>query len=520
MDIKDENTQGGITRRMPAIQKRDMEDTISIPIIEPDEKREEEPAEVIEIIEEEKVLTEEVRESGEDKEITHRQPEVHIEPEYEKPQEDGEDDRNARKWLPIFCSSVVAVIMCLTILVSYSVPIIIEWGIGKGLIKLITPIVQVDAPPKDINVLLVGTDRGGYRTDTMMIATYDDENDVINVLQLPRDTYVGGNGRRDKKLNSAYFSGVDRLKHEIELSYGIKIQRYLAVELDSFIEMVDALGGVEVYVPIDMDYDDPTPGQNLHIHLKEGLQVLDGEDAEGFVRFRKNNDGSGYPLGDIDRMAAQKDFIMAVVKKVISMDGISKIPELLDIAKNNITTDITNSEAYSYIYKILSMESENIRFYDAPGEMAYYSGWYFFVDEDENDIMVKELFNGDKYKSSVYVSRPASAKRPTNISPSDDEEDIDDSERYTYYTNPEPGESPDASASPKSSATVSPSATPKGTPSITPKATATPKSTPKATATPGVDDEAGEPVATPKPTPKPAPETDASVEDEEKTEEN
>ncbi len=475
MDENIKNTENDATREMPPIKNSSAEDTTFIPIIDGS-----------------------VPEPSEDK-IPSPPPE-----EYDPPEEPEKEVKRSRKWVPVFISSAIAVIMCMSILTAYVIPIITEWGMARGMAKIITPLVNANEPPRNTNVLLVGTDRGGYRTDTMMVATYDNANNVVNVMQLPRDTYVSGNGRRDKKLNSAYFSGIDQLKYELELAYGIKIQKYLAVELDGFIEMVDELGGVEVYVPIDMDYDDPTPGQDLHIHLNEGLQVLSGEDAEGFVRFRKNNDGTGYPLGDIDRMAAQKDFIMAVIKKVISMDGISKIPELLEIAKDNIITDITTDEATAYVYKVLSLDSESIRFYEAAGEMAYQSGWYFFVDEEENEMMVNQYFNGDKNVAAIYSSKPASTRKPSQKTttpkpePEPEYDDIDDSERYTYYTTPEPEESAEAgaTATPKTTASPDSSASPKAT--VTPKASASPDSSasPKATAT-------SKPSATPKVTPSP-----------------
>lgn len=340
----------------------------------------------------------------------------------------------ARKWIYAIVFSIVSVILCLTVIMTYVFPRIIEEG-GTAILNNVSAI--MGEPPENVNVLLVGTDKGGYRTDTIMVASYDNDTQTVHVLQIPRDTYVKGNGRSDKKINSAYYSGIDTLKDEIFKAFGIEIHRYLAVELDGFVEIIDAIGGVEVDVPINMHYDDPT--QDLHIHIKKGLQVLDGKDAEGFVRYRKGNDGSSYPLGDIDRMKAQKQFLQNTVSKIVSIDGASKIPELIDIAKDNIETDISTSEATSYAAKVLSLSSESINFYTAPGVPLYkYGGWYYFIDGEENYTLVMNYFNGDNNKKSyspVYFDLSQGADETVSSTESQyDSSDVSDDERYSYYS--------------------------------------------------------------------------------------
>ena len=352
-----------------------------------------------------------------------------------QPKKPGTSPRfKTRKWIYAIMFSIVSVILCVTVILTYVFPKIIEDG-GAAILNNVSAI--VGEPPENVNVLLVGTDKGGYRTDTIMVASYDNDTQTVHVLQIPRDTYVKGNGRSDKKINSAYYSGIDTLKDEIFKAFGIEIHRYLAVELDGFIEIIDAIGGVEVDVPINMHYDDPT--QDLHIHIKKGVQVLDGKDAEGFVRYRKGNDGSSYPLGDIDRMKAQKQFLQNTVSKIVSIDGASKIPELINIAKDNIETDISTSEATSYATKILSLSSENINFYTAPGVPLYkYGGWYYFIDGEENRTLVMNYFNGDNNKKSyspVYFDLSQDADETVSSTESQyDSSDVSDDERYSYYS--------------------------------------------------------------------------------------
>ena len=115
----------------------------------------------------------------------------------------------------------------------------------------------------------------------------------VSVLQIPRDTKVD-NKRSDKKINSAYFSGIDVMKREVESVTGLSTDFFATITFDAFKEIVDALGGVTVDVPIDMNYHDPVQG--LVIELEAGKQKLDGEHAMMFMRFRKNDDGTGYAL--------------------------------------------------------------------------------------------------------------------------------------------------------------------------------------------------------------------------------
>ena len=167
------------------------------------------------------------------------------------------------------------------------------------------------------NFVVAGVDEQGMRTDLILFCQYNDITKSLNVLQIPRDTKVETK-RYDKKINSAY--GTEKkeaaLFDEIEDITGIKPDKYAIVSFKAFRELIDAIGGVEVNVPIRMYYHDPY--QNLTIDLLPGKQLLDGKKAEMYMRFRQNDDGSGYKNGDIDRVAAQKEFYGLVADKLLS----------------------------------------------------------------------------------------------------------------------------------------------------------------------------------------------------------
>ena len=155
--------------------------------------------------------------------------------------------------------------------------------------------------------LLVGKDTTSGLTDTMMLVTYDTQGKKINAISLLRDTMVNTSGKSggQKRLNVVYNrnrgdkklsekerieNGMTALKKEVSRLTGIYPDFYVMVEWEAIGRLVDAVNGVEFEVPFDMDYDDPY--QDLHIHQKKGLRVLDGRDAMEVIRFRKNNDGS------------------------------------------------------------------------------------------------------------------------------------------------------------------------------------------------------------------------------------
>lgn len=229
----------------------------------------------------------------------------------------------------------------------------------------------------DINSFVVaGVDEDGYRTDLILLCQVNKRDNKISVLQIPRDTKVD-NKRNDKKINSAYYSGFDVMSSEIRQVTGLKPEHYIVVGFDGFCDIVDALGGVTVDVPIDMKYDDPV--QDLHIDLKKGKQKLDGDKAEMFMRFRKGNNGGGYPEGDVGRLAAQKQLYDAVAQKLLSPAGIFRVPSVFFAVKKNTTTDLKGGEVVGLMRDALSIGKDNISIYTLPGEGKYIGGASYFV---------------------------------------------------------------------------------------------------------------------------------------------
>lgn len=239
----------------------------------------------------------------------------------------------------------------------------------------------------EINALVCGTNQ--TLTDTMVYINYNVNTGKVGMMSIPRDTYITNEYCIGHKLNSLY-----RGKHtqtfveEIEELLGVQIDYYLIFDSKMVHEIVDAVGGVEVNVPIRMKYDDPT--QDLHINLYPGVQTLNGIQAEQFVRYRKGNDGSGYARGDLERTEVQQQFIKNFISTVLSAKNLTKIPDLVNIALNNTDTNITAREALRYLADVAKIDINNITSCTAPGTARYIDGLsYFVLDEEKTQELVK-----------------------------------------------------------------------------------------------------------------------------------
>ena len=263
-----------------------------------------------------------------------------------------------------------------------------------------------------INVLILGESGvgDGYKlTDSIMIASYNPKTQEAALLSIPRDTYVGKRNKNTAsqnylasyKMNAVYRNGTN-IPETIECVSsltGLDLQYYLLVDTDAVIELVDAIGGVTFNVPIDMDYDDPT--QDLHIHLKAGEQLIDGEKAEQLLRFRHNNDGTSYPDeygdNDIGRMRTQREFIQETMKQLLKVENIFKITELIDIVSNNVKTNLDFNVLKDYVPYAVNFNTENLKTGTLPGVSEKCNGvWIYTADEEKTEIMVEDLFSDEE----------------------------------------------------------------------------------------------------------------------------
>lgn len=269
---------------------------------------------------------------------------------------------------------------------------------GGGLKGIVTTVIGSSAEKEkelqDIYLLVMG--KSENMTDTIMVVKYSAKNQSASMLSIPRDTFTGDDekkARASDKINSKYINGgaQDTLKEVNELT-GLNIRYYLIVDTKALRDLVDAIGGVEFDVPIDMDYDDVT--QALHIHVKKGLQLLNGEQAEGVVRFRHNNNYTSYPVSygdnDLGRMRTQREFLKILLKQLMKPANITKINNLLKIAQEEVETNIDWNTAKGYVPSLFGFNTNNLVTNALPGEAKYANGVAVFI---ANPIKTKELIN-------------------------------------------------------------------------------------------------------------------------------
>lgn len=239
------------------------------------------------------------------------------------------------------------------------------------------------------NILLYGVDNDAGGSDTNMLMRFDAVNKTVDVVSLPRDTLMS-NGH---KLNSSYNNGgTEKLRSNIEDMLGVPVDFYVSVDLKGFIALIDQIGGVDFDVPCDMDYDDPY--QDLHIHFKAGLQKLNGQQAMEVVRFRHNNDNTGYGgRQDLGRIGTQQAFLKTVAQKLMKLEN---VPAMAETFLKYVKTDLTLGNLMWLANQALSMGGmDAISFATLPGDG---SGWYkgmsvYALDPEQVLEMTNSMLN-------------------------------------------------------------------------------------------------------------------------------
>ncbi len=248
-----------------------------------------------------------------------------------------------------------------------------------------------------VNILLMGMDIGdgssksnrNKRTDTLMLINYKYKENKINIISIPRDTLIQVNGKNEKINAANVLGGVPWVVESVEQLLGLNVNYYGMVNYEGFRNIIDVIGGVDIVIKNNMDYDDIT--QNLHIHFTKGEKVhLDGEKAEEFFRWRKNNDGTGLAMGDLDRIENQHVFMSKVFEKMTDASIIPKIPKILDILPQYIETNMSGSDILKYGLSLKDVKSDDLVMKTLKGDVQYINGIsYFIYDESKNkDIAI------------------------------------------------------------------------------------------------------------------------------------
>ena len=238
-------------------------------------------------------------------------------------------------------------------------------------------------------ILLSGLDDDNGGSDTNILMAVDTVNGYVYGASIPRDSkaIIGG---KVHKINYAYNKGgTELLASTVSEQLGIPVDYTVCVNLQGFTALVDAIGGVDFEVPINMDYDDPIQG--LSIHFKKGMQHLSGADALRVVRFRHNNDGTGYGSEDLGRMQTQQKFLKAVAKKMLSFENLISNPrKYAEIFGQYVDTDLSVTDLAWFGMQVLGMGVDKIDFSTLPNE---WKSPYIYLDPDETLALVNTYLN-------------------------------------------------------------------------------------------------------------------------------
>ena len=255
----------------------------------------------------------------------------------------------------------------------------------------------------NVNVLVLGCDeREGEsvaRADVIIVATLRPGAKEASMFSLPRDTRVAIEGHGHDKINHAMsYGGIPLVESSVENLLGIEIDHYVKVNFDGFINVIDALGGVNVDVPARM-YK-PLEA----IDLLPGYQTLDGADALAFVRWR--GDGTG----DYGRIERQQQFIAALTEKIKSM-SMSQALNVVSAVMDSIETDMSVRQMTSYGTTVLGMGTESIKTYSFVGSELWLNG-VNYVEPDMTAIadIVNKMQHGEPEPEVVPEASPDAAQ--------------------------------------------------------------------------------------------------------------
>lgn len=227
-------------------------------------------------------------------------------------------------------------------------------------------------------------------SDTMLMLRFNSETKKLNVLSIPRDTRTLVEGLGVTKINAANAKGGPALSAQAisELLNGVPIDRYVRINIQGVEKLIDALGGVTVYVPKDMKYQDDS--QHLYINLKAGKHHLNGNQALQFLRFRYDENG------DIGRIQRQQLLMRAVMEQTLNPATLARMPKILSVIQSHIDTNLTIEELMALVGFGVQTERSNVQMLMLPGtfsEQGQYNASYWLPDSDRIATMMAQHFN-------------------------------------------------------------------------------------------------------------------------------
>jgi LCP family protein required for cell wall assembly len=262
-------------------------------------------------------------------------------------------------------------------------------------------------PKKDLGYHALVNSLDGL-ADVMLLVRFDPNENRLVMLNIPRDTRAFVEGVGTTKLNEANYYGGPSLaaKSISELLGGVTIDRYVRVNVQGVEKLIDTLGGVTVYVPKDMEYQDDS--QHLYIDLEKGKQHLDGDEALQFLRYR--HDG----LGDIGRIQRQQMMMRAMVQQTLKPSTVTRLPKILSVIQDHIDTNLSVEELVALVGFALEHKKDDLQMLMLPGRFndieEYNNVSYWLPNYQEIDTMMAEYFDIGWVEDGYEVKSPSQVR--------------------------------------------------------------------------------------------------------------
>lgn len=271
-----------------------------------------------------------------------------------------------------------------------------QYGISSPTNVLVMGIDQVPEAKEDSQEVFAG------RSDTMLLVRLDPDQQDIHVLSIPRDTQVEIPGLGVTKINHANWKGgPDLASQVVSQTLDVPIDRHVRISTDAFRELVDLVGGVRVFVPQRMSYEDQT--QKLKIDLEPGWQTLNGDETEQFARFRSDQ------YGDVGRTQRQQVLLKALLKRLANPLVLPRLPKIFNVMQRHIDTNLTFGEMVSILQLALQAGQDEVKMVLLPGRFSQpgeYNASYWILDPPEVEQVMRNYFQTSAAEGQILEAAP------------------------------------------------------------------------------------------------------------------
>ena len=258
-----------------------------------------------------------------------------------------------------------------------------------------------------VTVMIMGVDRRQDdvgRSDTLMVATLDPNKNQAALLSIPRDTRVKIKGHGFDKINAAYAYGGEKLTQQtVENLLNTNMDHYMLIDINGFVKIIDALGGIDIDVEKRMVYDDPWDDNGgLHIDLQPGMQHMDGKTAVTYVRYRDEE-------GDIGRIRRQQKFMKAIMDKIVSPTVIPKLPSIVTAVYDTVETDMSIGDILSFLTTLKDAKDNGLKSEMVPGKPVYIEGISYWIPDIKKTRQILADTLGIKINNTLATSNKEDA---------------------------------------------------------------------------------------------------------------